>query len=156
MSDIRDGKYGKGSWQCGLTLGVFLMFLSVGVGGLSPTPAGAEPDLRSELETLKAQLARDRMQMEQDRQRIEQLERQVGSVEAKSEQKGKELEEKITKQTRSQPRMPRHFACSCDPLTKADERIFTNNRGVGEAAKYCYNQTATLAKSTPQAADSRF
>jgi hypothetical protein len=101
MSDIRDGKYGKGSWQCSLTLGVLLRFLSVGVGGLSPTPAGAELDLRLELETLKAQLARDRMQMEQDRQRIEQLERQVGSVEAKSEQKSKELEEKIAKQAQS-------------------------------------------------------
>jgi hypothetical protein len=51
--------------------------------------------------------------------------------------------------------MPRHFACSCDPLTKADERMFINNRGVGETAECYATQTATLAKSTPQAADLR-
>jgi hypothetical protein len=79
------------------------MVLSLGVGILSPTPAGADPDLRQELDTLKAQLERDRLQMEQDRQRIEQLERQFESVEVKSEQKSKELEEKITKQALSQP-----------------------------------------------------
>jgi hypothetical protein len=76
------------------------------------------------------------MQMEQDRQRIEQLERQVGSVEAKSEQKSKELEEKITKQARSQPRMQRRFACFCGHPTEAEERMFTNSRGVGEAAEH--------------------
>lgn len=103
MGSTGGGRSGRGSWQRGLTLGVLLMFLSPGVVGLSPTLAGAEPDLRQELEGLKAQLERDRRQMEQDRQRLEQLERQVGSVEAKSEQKSKELEEKITKQTLSQP-----------------------------------------------------
>jgi phosphate-selective porin O/P len=86
-----------------VVLAVFALFLSLGVGVLSPTPAGAEPDLRQELQGLKVQLERDRTQMEQDRQRIEQLERQVGSVEAKSEQKSKELEEKIAKQTLEQP-----------------------------------------------------
>jgi len=79
------------------------MVLSLGIGDLSPTPAGAEPDLHQELQTLKAQLERDRLQMEQDRQRIEQLERQFESVEVKSEAKSKELEEKITKQALSQP-----------------------------------------------------
>src|SRR5713101_3721410 len=98
-----DGRYGKGSWQRSVTLGVFLMFLSMGVVSLSPTPVGAEPGLRQELEALKAQLEHDRMQMEQDRQRIEQLERQFESVEVKSEQKSKVLEEKITKQALSQP-----------------------------------------------------
>jgi len=98
-----DGRYGKGSWQRSVTLGGFLMFLSMGVGGLSPTPAGAESGLRQELEALKAQLERDRMQMEQDRQRIEQLERHFESVEVKSEQQSKALEEKITKQALSQP-----------------------------------------------------
>src|SRR5438477_12284349 len=44
-----------------------------------------------------------RKQMEQDRQRIEQLERQLGSVEAKSDQQSKALEEKLTKQVLSQP-----------------------------------------------------
>src|SRR5262245_31736021 len=87
----------------GVVLAMFLMFLGLGDKGLSPTLAEAEPDLRQELEALKAQLERDRTQMEQDRQRIEQLERQVGNVEAKSEQKSKELEEKITKQTLNQP-----------------------------------------------------
>jgi len=87
----------------GVVLAMFLMFLGLGGKGLSPTPAEAEPDLHQELQTLKAQLERDRTQMEQDRQRIEQLERQVGNVEAKSEQKSKELEEKITKQTLNQP-----------------------------------------------------
>ncbi len=98
-----DGRYGKGNWQRSVTLGVFLMFLSMGGGGLSPTPAGAEPGLRQELEALKAQLERDRLQMEQDRQRIEQLERHFESVEVKSEQQSKALEEKITKQALSQP-----------------------------------------------------
>jgi len=103
MGGTGDGKYGKGSWQRDLTLGVSLMFLSMGGGGLSPTPAGAEPDLHQELEALKAQLERDRLQMEQDRQRIEQLEHQFESVEVKSEQKSKALEEKITKQALSPP-----------------------------------------------------
>jgi hypothetical protein len=94
----RVGKIGPG-----VVLAMFPMFLTLGVGVLSPIPAGAEPDLRQELETLKAQLERDRTQMEQDRQRIEQLERQIEGVEAKSEQKSKELEEKITKQTLDQP-----------------------------------------------------
>jgi hypothetical protein len=75
MGSTGDDRYGKGSRQRGFTLGVLLWFLSMGVVGLSATLAGAEPDLRQELEALKAQLARDRMQMKQDRQRIEQLER---------------------------------------------------------------------------------
>ncbi len=103
MTGTGDGRYGKGNWQRSVTLGVFLMFLSMGGGGLSPTPAGAEPGLRQELEALKAQLERDRRQMEQDRQRIEQLERQFESVEVKSEQQSKALEEKITKQALSPP-----------------------------------------------------
>ncbi|MBI3795789.1 MAG: hypothetical protein HY268_02330 [Deltaproteobacteria bacterium] len=103
MSSLGNNKYGNRSWPRSLTLGVFLLFLSIGVGGLSPTPAGAEPDLRQELEGLKAQLERDRTQMEQDRQRIEQLERQFQSVETKSEEKNKALEEKITKQALDQP-----------------------------------------------------
>ena len=41
--------------------------------------AGAEPELRRELEALKAQMEQGRKQMEQDRQRIEQLERQLAS-----------------------------------------------------------------------------
>src|SRR2546427_3134885 len=103
MGSVGNGRDERNRWQHSCTLGVFLLFVSMEIGVLSPTPAGAEPDLRQELQTLKAQLERDRLQMEQDRQRIEQLERQVGSVEAKSEQKSKELEEKITKQALSQP-----------------------------------------------------
>ena len=75
----------------------------MGVSALSATPVGAEPDLRQELQTLKVQLEHDRLQMEPARQRIEQLERKVGSVAAQSEQKSKELEEKITKQALDQP-----------------------------------------------------
>jgi hypothetical protein len=102
MGSMDNGIYERDRWQHSCTLGVCLMVLSLGIGDLSPTPAGAEPDLRQELQALKGQLERDRLQMEQDRQRIEQLERQVGSVETKSEQKSKELEEKITKQTLDQ------------------------------------------------------
>ena len=103
MGRIGNGRYERDRWQHGCTLGVFLLFLSMGISALSPTPAGAEPDLRQELQTLKAQLERDRLQMEQDRQRIEQLERQFQGVEAQSAQKSQELEEKITKQVLNQP-----------------------------------------------------
>src|SRR6266436_1661537 len=103
MGSIGNSTYERNRWQHSCTLGVFLLVLSLGVGGLSPTPAGAEPDLRQELETLKAQLERDRTQMEHDQQRIEQLERQFQSVEAKSDEKSKDLEEKITKQALDQP-----------------------------------------------------
>src|SRR5262249_53423957 len=103
MGRLDHGRGEKDRWQHSWTLGVFLLVLSIGVSALSATPAGAEPDLRQELQTLKVQLEHDRLQMEQDRQRIEQLERQVGSVAAQSEQKSKELEEKITKQALDQP-----------------------------------------------------
>jgi hypothetical protein len=103
MGNTGNDKYRNGSWHGSCTLGVFLMVLSIGVGSLSPIPAGAESDLRQELETLKVQLERDRRQMEQDRQRIEQLEHQVQNVEVKSAEKSKELEEKITKQALDQP-----------------------------------------------------
>jgi hypothetical protein len=46
MGSTSDDRYGKGSWQRGFTLGMLLRFLSMGVVGLSPTLAGAEPDLR--------------------------------------------------------------------------------------------------------------
>src|SRR5215510_10677161 len=103
MRSLGDNKYGNSSWQRNFTLGMFLTFLSIGVGGLSATPAGAESDLHQELQALKAQLERDRTQMEQDRQRIEQLEHQFQTVETKSEEKSRELEEKITKQALDQP-----------------------------------------------------
>src|SRR5262249_57736434 len=103
MGRFDHGRGEKDRGQHSWTLGVCLLVLSIGVGAFSATPAGAEPDLRQELQTLKVQLEHDRLQMEQDRQRIEQLERQVGSVAAQSEQKSKELEEKITKQALDQP-----------------------------------------------------
>ncbi len=102
MGGTSDGRYAQGGGRYGVALGVSLLLLTVGVVGVSPAVAGAEPELRRELEALKAQMEQDRRQMEQDRQRIERLERQLGSVEAKSDQQSKELEEKLTKQVLSQ------------------------------------------------------
>ncbi len=81
--------------QCVRSAGMSLVVLIMMVVGAIPAGAEPSPDLRRELELLKAQMERSRTQMEQDRQRIEQLERQLQSVEAKGEQKSKEMEEQI-------------------------------------------------------------
>src|SRR5712692_7506410 len=81
--------------QCVRSAGMSLVVLIMIVVGAIPAGADPSPDLRRELELLKAQMERSRTQMEQDRQRIEQLERQLQSVEAKGEQKSKEMEEQI-------------------------------------------------------------
>ena len=75
-----DGSERMSSWQRGFSLGALLLFLVVGVAGVSLAATGAEPELRRELELLKARMEQDRKQMEQDRQRIERLEPQFQSV----------------------------------------------------------------------------
>jgi len=97
-----DGSERMSSWQRGFSLGVLLLFLVVGVAGVSLAATGAEPELRRELELLKARMEQDRRQMEQDRQRIERLEHQLQSVATQSDQQSKALEEKVAQRLLNQ------------------------------------------------------
>ncbi|TMA60270.1 MAG: hypothetical protein E6J80_02500, partial [Deltaproteobacteria bacterium] len=97
-----DGSERMSSWQRGFSLGVLLLFLVVGVAGVSLAATGAEPELRRELELLKARMEQDRKQMEQDRQRIERLEHQLQSVATQSDQQSKALEEKVAQRLLNQ------------------------------------------------------
>src|SRR6059036_3567343 len=90
-----DGSERMSSWQRGFSLGVLLLFLVVGVAGVSLAATGAEPELRRELELLKAR-------MEQDRQRVERLEHQFQSVATQSDQQSKALEEKVAQRLLNQ------------------------------------------------------
>jgi len=96
MSMMDHGRDRMRGWQLGCLLGVFLAILILVLGDGSTALAGSQLDLRRELETLKAQMERNQRQMEQDRQHIQQLEQQIQGVEAKSDQKNKEMEEQLT------------------------------------------------------------
>ena len=53
MGGTSDGRYAQGGGRYGVALSVSLLLLTVGVVGVSPALAGAEPELRRELEALE-------------------------------------------------------------------------------------------------------